>query len=205
MARRFPGDRLVVATHNAGKLAEIERLLAPHGVAVTSSGALGLPEPEETEETFAGNAAIKARAAADATGLPALADDSGLAVAALGGAPGVRTAEWATTADGTRDFAMGMEKVRAACERAGAPEPWAASFVSVLCLAWPEGGEETFEGRVSGTLVWPPRGAGGFGYDPMFVPEGASRTFGEMTAEEKQAVSHRARALAGLAGALFEE
>jgi XTP/dITP diphosphohydrolase len=192
------GARIVLATHNAGKVREIEALLAPHGIAVTSAGALGLPEPAETETSFLGNARIKALAAAQAAGLPALADDSGFSVAALGGDPGVRTADWATRPDGTRDYAMGMAEV---ARRAGAEADRAAWFTSVLVLAWPDGHVEAFEGRVDGAWTWPPRGTNGFGYDPMFVPEGGALTFGEMAPEEKERVNHRARAFAQLAAA----
>jgi XTP/dITP diphosphohydrolase len=187
---RLTGGRLLLATHNRGKVEEVRALLAPHGIALTSNADHGLPEPEETEATFLGNARIKARAAAGATGLPALADDSGLEVDALGGAPGVRTADWAE-GPGGRDFLRAMTRAHAALLASGAPEPWTARFVSVLVLAWPDGREESFEGRAEGRIVWPPRGALGHGYDPVFVPEGHARTFAEMTAEEKNALSHR--------------
>jgi XTP/dITP diphosphohydrolase len=190
------GERIVLATHNAGKVREVTSLLAPHGVEVVSAGALGLPEPEETEDSFLGNARIKALAAARAAGLPALADDSGFSVAALGGAPGVRTADWATRPDGTRDYAMGMAAV---ARRAEGFADRAAWFTSVLALAWPDGHVEAFEGRVGGSWTWPPRGTNGFGYDPMFVPAGDARSFGEMDPAEKEAVNHRARAFALLA------
>jgi XTP/dITP diphosphohydrolase len=183
------GDRLVIATHNAGKLREIEGLLAPFGVAAVSAGALGLPEPEETEPDFAGNARLKAVAAASASGLPALADDSGLCVAALGGAPGIFSARWAGPG---RDFALAMARVQ---RELGAADR-GAYFISVLCLAWPDGETAFFEGRSEGTLVWPPRGANGFGYDPMFQPAGDHRTYGEMEPAEKHATNHRARAFA---------
>lgn len=189
------GARIVLATHNAGKLREIEALLAPHGIAVVSAGALGLPEPAETEASFLGNARIKALAAATAAGLPALADDSGFSVAALGGDPGVRTADWATRPDGTRDYAMGMAEV---ARRAADHPDRAAWFTSALVLAWPDGHVEAFEGRVDGTWVWPPRGTQGFGYDPMFQPEDAPLTFGEMAPAEKERVNHRARAFRAL-------
>ena len=189
------GPRLVLATHNEGKRREIEALLAPFGVEVLSAGALDLPEPEETEDSFAGNARIKAHAAARATGLPALADDSGLEVDALGGQPGVRTADWAETPSG-RDFGMAMRKVE---DRLPEGARRTARFRATLCLAWPDGRDELFEGAAAGRLVWPPRGEHGYGYDPVFVPEGHERTFGEMAPEEKGALSHRAAAFAELA------
>jgi XTP/dITP diphosphohydrolase len=190
------GERIVLATHNAGKLREIAALLAPHGIDVVSAGALGLPEPVEAEESFLGNARIKAVAAARAAGLPALADDSGFSVAALDGAPGVRTADWATRPDGTRDYAMGMAEV---ARHAAGHADRRAWFTCVLVLAWPDGHEEACTGRVEGRWVWPPRGSNGFGYDPMFEPEDATLTFGEMAPEEKERVNHRARAFALLA------
>lgn len=208
--RRLEG-RLVVATHNPGKLIEMRMLLEPHGVEAVSAGELNLPEPEETEETFAGNARLKAVAAATAAGLPAFADDSGLVIDALGGAPGIHTARWAGP---DRDFEMAMEKVEAELQKAGAtaPEQRRARFVSALCIAWPDGHIEEFEGVVDGTLVWPPRGAKGFGYDPMFLPEGHAKTFAEMTADEKHAMppngfglSHRARAFLKLSQACLKE
>lgn len=189
-----PG-RLVLASHNAGKLREFAGLLAPHGLEVVSAGALGLPEPAETGDTFAANAAIKALAAARATGLVALADDSGLEVAGLGGRPGVRTADWAMRADGTRDYAAAMARIA----REDSSRDRICAFVAVLALAWPDGHHETFEGRCAGHWVAPPRGEGGFGYDPMFVPDGAALTFGEMAPEAKAQHSHRARAFAALA------
>lgn len=187
------GDRLVIATHNAGKLAEIGALLAPYGIAAVGAGALGLAEPAETGETFAANATLKAVAAATASGLPALADDSGFCVAALKGGPGVRTADVATLPDGTRDYGVGMARVRA---NLGEPADASAWFVCALALAWPDGTAEVFEGRVDGAWVWPPRGENGFGFDPMFLPEGHRETFGEMAPEAKHAISHRARAFA---------
>ena len=205
MARRFSGPRLVLASHNPGKLAEPEALLAPHGVAIISSRDLGLPEPAETGDTFAANARLKAHAAAQASGLPALADDSGLEVPGLGGAPGVRSARWAGP---ERDFGKAMARVRdALSSRFGAFEraDRRAAFVAVLCLAWPDGHDELAEGRVEGELVDPPRGAHGFGYDPMFVPEGQGRTFGEMPAADKQERSHRARAVRRLLAMCFEQ
>lgn len=186
--------RLVVASHNPGKLREFAGLLAPYGVEPVSAETLGLPEPEETGADFAANAALKARAAAGASGLPALADDSGLEAYGLDGAPGVVSARWAGPA---KDFAAAMRRVRdGLAARFGAFESAdrRAAFVAVLCLAGPDGDEELFEGRVEGRLVWPPRGAGGFGYDPMFAPGGGPLTFGEMTPEEKRRHSHRARA-----------
>lgn len=194
MARRLArGDRLVIATHNAGKLVEIGALLSPYGIETVGAGTLGLPEPEETGETFAANATIKAMAAATASGLPALADDSGFCIAALRGGPGVRTADAAMLPGGGRDYAVGMARVRANC---GEPDDMGAWFVCALALAWPDGEVAVFEGRVDGTWVWPPRGANGFGFDPMFVPAGGVETFGEMAPEAKHAISHRARAFA---------
>ncbi|TQF78080.1 non-canonical purine NTP pyrophosphatase [Elioraea sp. Yellowstone] len=189
------GDRLVVATHNPGKLAEIAALLAPLGVEALGAAALGLAEPAETGSTFAENATIKALAAARAAGLPALADDSGFSVAALDGAPGVHTADWATLPDGSRDYGVAMALTRA---RIGEPEDARAWFTCCLALAWPDGAVETFEGRIDGTWVWPPRGTEGFGYDPMFLPDGEAETFGEMAPARKHAISHRARAFAAL-------
>lgn len=190
-------DRLVVASHNAGKVREIGALLDPLGIAVVSAAELGLPEPAETETTFAGNARIKAHAAARASGLPALSDDSGIEVDALGGAPGVYTADWAETPSG-RDFPMAMEKVWRLLEEAGAPEPRTARFRCTLCLAWPDGTDRIYEGAVSGRIVWPMRGAQGFGFDPIFLPDGESETFGEMDPARKHAMSHRAVAFARL-------
>jgi XTP/dITP diphosphohydrolase len=198
--RLAPGATLLFATHNAGKVEEVRALLAPHGVRVESAAERGLPEPAETEETFLGNARLKARAACAATGLPALADDSGIAVDALDGAPGVRTADWAETPAG-RDFLVAMTRTHEALLAAGAPEPWGARFVSVLVLAWPDGEEAVFEGIAEGRVVWPPRGALGHGYDPVFVPEGETRTFAEMTPEEKNARSHRGRSIRAFAEA----
>ena len=203
--RRTLSGRVVIATHNPGKLREMRELLAPHGVDAVSAGELSLSEPEETGTTFADNARIKAEAAAAAANLPALADDSGLAVEALGGAPGTHSARWAAP---DKDFARAMRVVQEKLVAAGAnsPERRRAAFVSALALAWPDGHLECVEGRVEGTLVWPPRGTRGFGYDPMFVPDGHERTFGEMSAEEKhglpprgQGLSHRARAFIELA------
>ena len=200
--RRFDGAALVVATHNRGKLEEIAALLAPFGVAVTSNADHGLPEPEETEETFAGNAGIKARAAAMATGLPALADDSGLEVDGLDGQPGVRTADWAETGSG-RDFGVAMERVWRELVARGAAEPWTARFRCALVLCWPDGHEEVFEGKVEGSIVWPGRGTQGHGYDPVFQPDGFDQTFGEMDRWEKNRMSHRGAAFAKLVAACF--
>lgn len=191
--RRFVGDRLLVATHNKGKLEEIEALLAPYGITCTSAADLGLPEPAETEATFLGNARIKAHAAAKVTGLPALADDSGIEVDALGGAPGVYTADWATTPDG-RDFDQAMTRTWEELEKVHAPYPRTARFRATLVLAWPDGHEEVFEGKVEGQVVWPMRGRRGHGYDPMFQPEGYAITFAEMDPAEKNRISHRADA-----------
>ncbi len=193
--RKFDDDALVIATHNKGKLREIAALLAPFGVSVSSAADHGLEEPEETEDTFAGNARIKAHFAAQATGLPALSDDSGITVEALDGAPGVYTADWAETPQG-RDFPMAMEKVWRLLEERGAPAPRKAAFNCTLCLAWPDGHDEVFEGRVEGQVVWPMRGKNGFGFDPVFLPDGESETFGEMAPERKDAMSHRADAFA---------
>ena len=189
MARRLAaGARLVLASHNNGKLAEIADLVRPLGLAVVSAGDLGLPEPVEDAPDFVGNARIKALAAACASGLPALADDSGFCVAALDGRPGVYSARWAGPA---KDFAAAMAQVNAELGQAEDRRAW---FVAALCLGWPDGHTETFVGRVDGSVVWPPRGTLGFGYDPMFLPGGAAETFGEMAPEAKHAVSHRARA-----------
>jgi XTP/dITP diphosphohydrolase len=200
--RRFAGDRLVLASHNAGKVREIRALLEPFGVGVLSAGELGLPEPDETESTFAGNARIKAHAAAVGSGLPALSDDSGIEVDALNGAPGVYTADWAETPQG-RDFPMAMTKVWRMLEEMNAPEPRTARFCCTLCLAWPDGHDELFEGRVEGRIVWPMRGDQGFGFDPIFLPEGESETFGEMDPARKHGMSHRADAFAKLVAGCF--
>ena len=204
---------LVIATHNDGKLREFAGLMAPFGIEARSAGEHGLPEPEETGTTFEENAYIKAFAAAKATGLPALSDDSGLCVDALGGQPGVYTANWAETPDGKRDFAIAMQRTEVALQEVGATEPAQRTgrFVAVLCLAWPDGHAEYFRGEAEGRLVWPPRGEKGFGYDPVFLPNGHDRTFGEMTAEEKhgwkpgmkEALSHRARAFQKFAQAML--
>jgi XTP/dITP diphosphohydrolase len=200
--RRFTGDRLLVATHNRGKLEEIAALLAPYGVTLTSNADHGLPEPAETEETFVGNARIKAHAAAQATGLPALADDSGIEVAALGGAPGVHTADWAETPQG-RDFGLAMTRTWEALNAVHAPEPRLARFCCTLVLAWPDGHDEVFEGHVSGRIVWPGRGTQGHGYDPIFQPDGYAVTFGEMDRWEKNRISHRAEAFRKLVAGCF--
>ncbi|MFD1697416.1 RdgB/HAM1 family non-canonical purine NTP pyrophosphatase [Roseibium aestuarii] len=200
MTRKLEPGRLVVASHNKGKIREINDLLAPHGFDVISAGELDLPEPEETGTTFEANAELKAVASAQASGLPALADDSGFCVFALNGDPGIYSARWAGP---EKDFAMAMRTIEEKLQTVGAtsPDQRRGSFVCVLCLAWPDGHVEHFRGEVEGDLVWPPRGTAGFGYDPMFKPDGHERTFGEMTAEEKHgwsdtgpALSHRARA-----------
>ena len=193
MTRKFSGATLVVATHNNGKLEEITDLLAPFNVAVKGAKELNLTEPEETETTFVGNARIKAHAAARATGLPALSDDSGITIDSLGGAPGVYTADWAETPNG-RDFVMAMEKTHAALEAANAPFPRRAQFRCTLVLAWPDGHDEVFEGVLPGVIVWPMRGDQGHGYDPIFQPDGYDITFGEMDRWEKNKISHRADA-----------
>jgi XTP/dITP diphosphohydrolase len=202
MARRFSGGKLVVASHNAGKLREIGELLRPLSVRVLSAAALGLPEPAEIGVSFIANAELKARAAADGAALPALADDSGLAVTALDGAPGIYSARWAGPA---KDFAEAMARVERELQARGAREPAqrGARFVCALSLCWPDGHCESFEGSVAGTLVWPPRGSNGFGYDPMFVPGGKTLTFGEMEPAAKHAISHRAAAFRQLTGACF--
>jgi len=195
MARRLTAGTLVIATHNPGKLREIAALLAPHGVIAVSAADLGLPEPEETAPDFVGNARLKAQAAARAADGPALADDSGFCVAALGGAPGVVSARWAGPA---KDFAAAMARVQREVGEAADRRAW---FVSALCLAWPDGHADTFFARADGSMVWPPRGGNGFGYDPMFVPAGGTLTYGEMDPDRKHAISHRARAFAQLLAA----
>ena len=202
MTRRFNSDRLVVATHNKGKLEEIADLLSPYGVKLTSAADHGLTEPAETETTFVGNARIKAHFAAKATGLPALADDSGIEIDALGGAPGVYTADWAETPNG-RDFVMAMTRTWSELEKVNAPEPRAARFCCTLVLAWPDGHDEVFEGRMSGRIVWPMRGDQGHGYDPIFQPDGHDVTFGEMDRWEKNKISHRADAFQKLVAGCF--
>jgi XTP/dITP diphosphohydrolase len=203
MPRQLTG-KVVIATHNPGKLVELRDLLAPHGIDAVSAGELGLPEPEETGSTFIENARIKARAATQATGLPAFADDSGLCVDALGGDPGIYSARWAGP---DKNFARAMQTIEDKLRALNTPDR-RAQFVAALCLAWPDGHTEDFEARVVGTLVWPPRGEQGFGYDPMFLPDGCDRTFGEMSADEKlglpprgKRLSHRARAFVQLAQA----
>jgi XTP/dITP diphosphohydrolase len=204
--RRIAG-KLVIATHNPGKLAEMRDLIAPYGIDVVSAGELDLPEPDETGTSFRDNARIKATAAASASGLPAFADDSGLAVDALSGAPGIHSARWAGP---SKDFAAAMLMIEEKLQASGTSNR-RAHFVSALCVAWPDGHIEEFEARVDGTLVWPPRGTQGFGYDPMFLPDGHTRTFGEMDAEEKhglpprgKGLSHRARAFVMLAEACLD-
>jgi XTP/dITP diphosphohydrolase len=197
--RRFSGDTLVVATHNPGKAVEIADLLAPFAITVVTAGALGLPEPEETGTTFEANAVLKALAAAQGAGKPALADDSGLAVAALGGEPGIYSARWAGPA---KDFALAMRKVE---ERLAGDPDRRAFFVAVLALAWPDGHVETFRGEVHGRLTWPPRGTRGFGYDPMFIAEGLTQTFGEIEPAEKHRISHRAVAFRKLVEGCFTQ
>ncbi|WP_299907924.1 RdgB/HAM1 family non-canonical purine NTP pyrophosphatase [uncultured Paracoccus sp.] len=193
--RRFEGETLLVATHNAGKLAEMRALLAPLGITVIGAAEAGLGEPVETEDNFIGNARIKARAAMEAAGLPVLADDSGISIDALNGAPGVYTADWAETGQG-RDFGMAMERAWRELEAVNAPLPRTAQFRCTLVLMWPDGHDEVFEGVLPGQVVWPPRGAEGHGYDPIFMPEGHQITLGEMPAEQKNSLSHRARAVA---------
>ena len=200
--RKFTDPRLVVATHNTGKLLEIADLLKPYGVELSSNADHGLPEPEETETTFVGNARIKAHAAARATGLPALADDSGIEIDGLGGAPGVYTADWAETPNG-RDFVMAMTRSWNELEAASASEPRTARFCSTLVLAWPDGHDEVFAGVMAGQIVWPMRGNQGHGYDPIFQPEGYDVTFGEMDRWEKNKISHRADAFAKLVAGCF--
>ena len=205
MARRFEEPRLVLATHNAGKLVEIRALLAPQGVDVVSGGELGLPEPVEDGDSFAANAAIKATAAVEASGLPAVADDSGIEVFGLDGKPGIVSARWAGPGG---DFNHAMARVHSELtERFGDFDraDKRARFVAVLCLAWPDDHQEFAEGEVMGQLVHPPRGTGGFGYDPMFQPEGCSETFGQMPASEKRSLSHRARAFDQLIARCFEK
>lgn len=202
MMRKFSGGKLVVATHNKGKLEEISALLEPFSVEVTSAGELGLAEPEETETTFVGNARIKAHFAAKASGLPALADDSGITIDGLNGAPGVYTADWAETPNG-RDFVMAMEKTWVALEAANAPYPRLAQFRCTLVLAWPDGQDEVFEGVMPGQVVWPMRGEQGHGYDPIFQPDGFGVTFGEMDRWKKNEISHRADAFRKLVKGCF--
>ncbi|MDD9991306.1 MAG: RdgB/HAM1 family non-canonical purine NTP pyrophosphatase [Rhodospirillales bacterium] len=200
MARRLKAARLIVASHNAGKVREIAALLGPLGIEAVGASALGLAEPEETGDTFGANAALKARAAAEASGEPALADDSGLVVSALDGAPGIYSARWAGPG---KDFRVAMARIEAELTAGGVETVGAAAyFVCALSLGWPDGHCETVEGRADGTLTFPPRGPHGFGYDPIFVPDGHGRTFGEMRPEEKQPLTHRARAFEQLAAFL---
>lgn len=215
--RNIDAKKIVIATHNDGKVREINELLAPFGIEAVSAGELGLPEPVEDGASFEENAAIKASSAAGSSGLPALADDSGICVDALDGAPGIYTADWAEKPDGSgRDFDWAMEKLENELVKVGATETSqrSAKFVAVLCLCWPDGEKENFRGEVTGQIVWPPRGTKGFGYDPVFLPEGHTRTFGEMEADEKHGwdhqsgrsgLSHRARAFERFARRFFAE
>ena len=196
MLRPFTDDRMVIASHNQGRVEEISALLMPFRIAALAAASLGIPEPEETGDSFEANAALKAGAAAQASRLPALADDSGLVVPALGGAPGIYSARWAGP---TKDFRIAMERVHRELDE----EDRSALFVAVLALAWPDGDLELFRGEVAGALVWPPRGERGFGYDPMFVPDGGEATFGEIEPAQKHLTSHRARAFAKLAEGCF--
>lgn len=200
--RRFAADQLLVATHNTGKLEEIAALLDPFGVTVSGANAYGLDEPVETGTTFTENARIKAHSAARATGLPALADDSGLQIDSLDGAPGVYTANWAEKPQG-RDFEMAMRRVHDWIVKKGAEAPWRAQFCCTLVLAWPDGHDEVFPGLVEGQIVWPMRGTEGHGYDPVFLPDGYDQTFGEMDRWEKNKISHRADALNKLVSGCF--
>lgn len=201
--RKFSGGHLLIATHNRGKLEEMAALLAPFGISVSSAADHDLPEPEETGTRFVENARIKAHAAATATGLPALSDDSGIEIDALGGAPGVYTADWAETPDG-RDFVMAMKKTHDLLEEVKAPFPRTARFCCTLVLAWPDGHDEVFEGVMEGQVVWPMRGDQGHGYDPIFVPDGFDQTFGEMDRWQKNRISHRAKAVEKLRQAIAE-
>jgi len=207
MTHKLAGERLVIATHNAGKLKEIGALLAPYGIDCVSAGELGLHEPEETGTTFVENALLKARAAADAAGLPALADDSGLSVTALGGRPGVYTADWAERqwfeGERGRDWFMAMGKVEGLLCELGPDADRSCWFSCVLAIAWPDGTSAVYEGRVDGAFSWPPRGKMGFGYDPVFVPHGRDMTFAELPPEEKHRISHRADAFAKLVADQF--
>lgn len=202
MTRRFVGKELLVATHNKGKFEEVSALFEPFGVKVTSSADHGLSEPDETEDTFVGNARIKAHSAVAATGLPALSDDSGITVDGLDGAPGVYTADWAETPNG-RDFVMAMTRTWNELDALNVPEPRGAQFRCTLVLAWPDGHDEVFEGVMPGRLVWPMRGEQGHGYDPIFQPDGYSMTFGEMDRWEKNRISHRAKAFEKLIEGCF--
>ncbi|MDO6415740.1 RdgB/HAM1 family non-canonical purine NTP pyrophosphatase [Sphingomonas sp. BIUV-7] len=201
--RKLQPGKLVIASHNEGKVREIRALLAPYGIEPVSAASLGIPEPDETGTTFFANAELKARFSADLSGLVALADDSGLCVDALGGDPGVYTANWAETPEGTRDWNLAMRKVEEALAAKGPEAGRDAHFVCVLSLCWPDGHVESFEGRAEGTLTWPPRGTIGFGYDPMFVPLGREQSFAELDPAEKQAISHRADAFKKLVAAVL--
>ena len=203
MIRKFTGDTLVVATHNNGKLEEIASLIRPFSVSVKGAAELNLAEPEETETTFVGNARIKAHAAAQATGLPSLSDDSGIEIDALDGAPGVYTADWAETPNG-RDFVMAMTKANDMLDQRGATNPRTARFCCTLVMAWPDGHDEVFPGIMPGQVVWPMRGDQGHGYDPIFQPDGYDMTFGEMDRWEKNKISHRADAFCKLVAGCFE-
>lgn len=198
--RKLAPGKLVIASHNEGKVGEIHALLKPYGIDTVSAGALGLPEPAETGTTFLANAELKARSAADLSGLPALADDSGLAVEALGGDPGIYSARWAGE---QKDFGLAMRLVHEHLERAGPAAGRDAHFICALSLCWPDGHIESFEGRVDGLIVWPPRGTQGFGYDPIFRPLGHDVSFGEMRPDAKHAISHRADAFRKLVAAVF--
>jgi XTP/dITP diphosphohydrolase len=202
MSRKLTGEKILIATHNKGKLEEFREILAPHGVDVVSAGELGLAEPAETETTFEGNARIKAKAAMQASGLITIADDSGLCVDALGGAPGVYTADWAGP---NRDWMMAMRTVEEKLQAKGAttPDKRTAQFMATLCVMWPDGEERFFVGRAPGHLSWPPLGAFGHGYDPVFVPDGETETFGQMTHAKKNTMSHRARAVEAMLRELF--
>ncbi|PZX18965.1 XTP/dITP diphosphohydrolase [Palleronia aestuarii] len=200
--RRFAGDHLVIATHNRGKLEEISDLLSPYGITLSSAADHDLPEPVESGTSFVENARIKAHSAASATRLPALADDSGLEIDALGGAPGVYTADWAETSEG-RDFGMAMRRAHNEIVASGAEEPWTARFCCTLVLAWPDGHDEVFPGIMAGRIVWPMRGEEGHGYDPVFQPDGHTKTFGEMDRWTKNRISHRADAFGKLVAGCF--
>ena len=202
MTRKFTEKSLLIATHNSGKLLEMKDIFGSLGITVTGAGDHDLPEPEETETTFVGNARIKAHAACQATGLPALSDDSGIEIDALDGAPGVYTADWAETPNG-RDFMMAMEKTNQLLEEANAAFPRTARFCATLVMAWPDGHDEVFAGHVEGDLIWPPRGREGHGYDPIFRPKGYDISFGEMDWAEKNKISHRARAIEKLVAELL--
>lgn len=202
MTRKFTGGKLLLATHNKGKLEEMTHLLTPYGVTVVSAGEMDLPEPDETEDTFVGNARIKAHAAAQATGLPSLSDDSGITIDALNGAPGVYTADWAETGNG-RDFIMAMTRANTELEAVNAPTPRTAQFRCTLVLAWPDGHDDIFEGTMPGQLIWPIRGENGFGYDPMFQPDGLDITCAQMSPAEKHKISHRGKAVAKFVQACF--